>query len=63
MSVRAKSIAIALLTMAFLWANLEAYPHPDGMSNVLLAYRFITAGTANVGPMTEKPKWQDKPKD
>ena len=36
MSVRAKSIAIAFLTMAFLWANLEAYPHPDGMSNVLL---------------------------
>ena len=55
MSVRAKSVAIAVLTMTFLWANLEAYPHPDGMSNVLLAYRFITAGTSNVGGFEEVP--------
>jgi hypothetical protein len=55
MGVRAKTIAIAVLTMAFLWANLEAYPHPDGMSNLLLAYRFITVGTADVGGFEEVP--------
>lgn len=55
MGVRAKSVAIAVLTMAFLWANLEAFPHPDGMSNVLLAYRFVTVGTADVGGFEEVP--------
>jgi hypothetical protein len=55
MTVRARTIAIALFTLGFLWANLEAYPHPDGMSNIFLAYRFITQGSANIGGFEEVP--------
>jgi hypothetical protein len=55
MSARSKTVAIALLTMAFLWANLEAYPSPNAMSNILLAYRFVTEGTANISGFDEIP--------
>ncbi len=43
-----KILVLVLATLAFLWANVEAYPSPNAMSNVLLAYRFITEGSARI---------------
>src|SRR5688572_28059099 len=43
------------MTFAFLWANIEAYPSPNTMSNVLLSYRFVTEGSANIGGFDEIP--------
>ena len=55
---RAVPVKIALLglaTFAFLWANLEAYPSPNSMSNILLAYRFVTEGTARISGFADVP--------
>lgn len=48
MTVRRRPVVLAIITLAFLWANLEAFPHPNGMSNLLLAYRFVTEGSARI---------------
>jgi hypothetical protein len=48
-------ISLALLTLVFLWANIEAYPSPNSMSNILLAYRFVTEGTARISGFEEIP--------
>lgn len=50
-----KVLALLVLTLAFLWANVEAYPSPNAMSNVLLAYRFVTEGSARISGFDDIP--------
>lgn len=50
-----KVLALVVATLAFLWANVEAYPSPNAMSNVLLAYRFVTEGTARISGFEHIP--------
>ena len=50
-----KVVALVVLTLAFLWANVEAYPSPNAMSNILLAYRFVTEGSARISGFEDVP--------
>ena len=50
-----KILVLVVVSLAFLWANVEAYPSPNAMSNMLLAYRFVTEGTARTSGFEDIP--------
>lgn len=50
-----KLLALVVMTFAFLWANVEAYPSPNAMSNIMLAYRFVTEGSARISGFEDIP--------
>ncbi len=56
-----KAAVLAVATCALLWANLEAYPSANSYSNVLLAYRFVAAGSARIDDVPGVPgRYRDR---
>lgn len=50
-----RPLILALLTGVLLWSNGEAYPSANTMGNVLLAYRWITEGSASIAGFAALP--------